>query len=108
MSKKKLFPNGFKNSRLFTFGKALVLNATGIGAAKTGIKGAIGAVNGVVGSIKDLSVKNKESEVGGKGKTDISEWLGVTIGVVILLVTVYLLITGQITLDQFIEANTAP
>lgn len=102
---KKIFPNGFKNSGLFTFGKGLIMNATGISPGLRVVDGVIGAVKGVAGGLEAVSDKNTESEAGGKGNIDFFGYIGVGVGLVVLVVTAYQLITGQIDITQFIEAN---
>jgi hypothetical protein len=102
---KKIFPNGFKNSGLFTFGKGLILNATGIGPGARVLDGVVGAVKGIKGGLEAVSDKNTEAEAGGKGNVDFFGYIGVGIGLIVLIFTVYQLITGQIDINQFIEIN---
>lgn len=103
--RKKLFPNGFLNSGLWTFSKGLIGTATGFTTGKAAVKGGIGAVIGVANSIKDRVDKNKNSEVGGKNKSDYYEWLGIATGVFVLGFTIYLLVTGQISIQEFLDLN---
>ena len=95
----------FKNSGLFTFGKGLVSNATGFSAGKTVLKSVAVAGITVVNGIKERTKNNKASKVGGEGKTVWAEIAGIITGAVILIVTVYAFFTGQIDLNELIEAN---
>jgi hypothetical protein len=85
-----------------------------LGNALSLIKGAIGVKNPVAGivigaavGVKDQFIKykkkNKESETGGEGNVDYSGIIGSVIGGTVVLVGSYMLMTGKITVDEFIE-----
>jgi hypothetical protein len=105
MAKKKIFPNGFLNSGLFSLGKGLVMNATGIGTLGTVKDIALGAVKGAVNKVANKKADNLAAKTGGKGKVDYYEYIGIAFGVIVLLYTTYLLLTGQIGLGEYIDAN---
>lgn len=104
--KNGIFPNGIVNSGLFTAVKGF------IGTSNPIVGGVIGAVQGAVKGAKDKVVtaveNNKASVTGGKGSRDWAEILGAVTGAITLLVTLYLLVTGQISISEFTEANTIP
>ena len=106
---KKIFPNGIKNSGLWTLGSGLIRNATGFGAAKTGVIATIDAAVSVAETFRYRKDKNKASLVGGEGKTDWYEIIGMVIGTIVFLIilgwSAYQLFTGQITLEEFKDIN---
>jgi len=97
--KKKLFPNGILNSGAASLVRGLM------GTSNPAVATVFGIVEGVVKRFKDMPKKNKESKVSGEGNVDWYEWLGIAASAFGLVYSVYLLVTGQMSLDEFNTAN---
>jgi len=93
-------------------GKKILGGVLSFASGLIGLKSpVVGLAKVLTSGVKDQAVKfldkNKASEVGGEGKNDWAGLVGAIVSGIILIaiigVGLYLLLTGKITMDEFIE-----
>lgn len=86
--------------------KHVLSMASGVIGLKNPVVGLIiGSATGIKDQIVKFKKKNKESDVAGEGNVDYSGIIGSVVGGVVVLVSLYMLLTGHISIEQFIEMN---
>ena len=99
MKKLNIFPNGIMNSGLISIARGA------IGVSNPAVATVIGTIEGVAARFKKIPKDNKASVVGGNGNNNYWEYLGIAIAVIVLGYTTYQLISGEISVEEFNNAN---
>jgi hypothetical protein len=102
MKKLNIFPNGILNSKGVSVLRGL------IGVSNPAVATGLGIVEGVFNRFKRIPKDNKASIVGGQGNNNYWEYLGIAMAVILLCYTTYQLISGEISVDEWSNANKLP